>query len=75
MIRKTLEKMRRIFNEDYSNTITAMSNLAVTLRNQGQLKEVARMKKEVLEKRRRILSEDHPDTISALMNLTITLAD
>ena len=43
--------------------IAAMSNLTSTLRDLGQLDEVAKMK-EVLEKRRRILSEEHADTMN-----------
>ncbi|PVH92847.1 hypothetical protein DM02DRAFT_542782, partial [Periconia macrospinosa] len=55
-----LEKRRRILGEEHLDTITAMNNLALTLGDQGQLDEAAKMFEEVLEKRRRILGEDRP---------------
>jgi hypothetical protein len=55
---------------EHLDTITAINNLASTLRDQGQLNEAAKIRKDVLKKRRRILGEEHPDTISA-MNITL----
>jgi tetratricopeptide (TPR) repeat protein len=69
------ELERNILGEEHPDTISAMSNLANTLGDQGQLDEAAAMKKEVLEKRRRILGEEHPDTISVMNNLASTLGD
>ncbi|KAF2844240.1 hypothetical protein T440DRAFT_473548 [Plenodomus tracheiphilus IPT5] len=66
---------RRLLGVDDPDTITAMSNLAVTLGQQGCLEEAALMQKEVLVKRQLILGEDHPDTISAMNNLAVTLGD
>jgi hypothetical protein len=70
-----LEKRRIILGEDYPDTISAINNLAVTLGDQGQLEEAAKIKREVLEKRRIILGEDYLDTISAINNLIITLGE
>jgi hypothetical protein len=50
-------------------------NLALTLRDRGQLDEAAKMSEEVLEKRRRILSGEHPATILAMSNFALTLED
>ncbi len=44
----------------------AMSNLAITLSDQGRLDEAASMQQEVQEKRRGILGEEHPNTITAI---------
>ncbi|KAH8723880.1 hypothetical protein GQ44DRAFT_596458, partial [Phaeosphaeriaceae sp. PMI808] len=52
-----------------------MNNLAITLGNQGQLDEAAKIFKEVVEKRKRILGKEHPDTTSAMNNLAITLGN
>jgi hypothetical protein len=51
-IRKFLvHKLGELLGEEHPDTISVINNLAVTLRNQGQLDEAARMMKEVLEKR------------------------
>jgi hypothetical protein len=68
-----LQACRGLLGKEHPATISAMSNLASTLGNQGQLDKAARMQKQVLEKRKRILGEEHPDTISAMNNLAITL--
>jgi tetratricopeptide (TPR) repeat protein len=64
-----------ILGEEHPDTISAMSNLAIVLGNQGQLKEAAAIQKEVLAKRNRILGEEHLDTIAAMGNLANTLGD
>jgi tetratricopeptide (TPR) repeat protein len=75
MKKEVLEKRRRILGEEHPDTITAMSNLAITLGEQGQLEEAARIEKEVLENMRRIFGENHLSTISAMKNLAITLGE
>lgn len=57
--------------EGHPSTISAMNNLANTLRDQGQLEGAAAMKKEVLEKRRCILGKEHPKIILATKSLAI----
>jgi hypothetical protein len=48
---EVLEKRRRILGEEHLDTVTAMSNLANTLGDQGKLEEIAAaMLQEVLEK-------------------------
>jgi hypothetical protein len=64
-----LEKRRRILGEKYPDTITAMSNLANTLRDQGQLVEAVEMMQKVVYGRNRILGEKHPKTRLAKANL------
>ncbi|KAH7233835.1 uncharacterized protein BKA55DRAFT_598050 [Fusarium redolens] len=73
--REVFEKRQRILGDEHPDTITAMSNLANTLSDQGKLDEAASMMKEVLEERQRILGDEHPDTISAMNNLALTLSD
>lgn len=45
------ELSRDTFNLEHPNTISAISNLANTLRNQNKLDEAANIKKEVLKKK------------------------
>ena len=42
-----------------------MSNLAATLRAQGDLAGARALQEQVLEARRRVLGEEHPDTSPA----------
>jgi hypothetical protein len=75
MKKEVVENMRRILGDEHPDTITAMNNLAMTLRDLGQLDEAATIKKEVVENMRRILGDEHPDTITAMNNLAMTLRD
>jgi tetratricopeptide (TPR) repeat protein len=70
-----VDKSGELLGEEHSDTLSAMSNLAITLGDQGQWDEAAKMRKEVLEKMRRILGEEHLDTITAMNNLAATLRD
>jgi tetratricopeptide (TPR) repeat protein len=73
--KEVLEKRQRILGDEHPSTITAISNLAITLSDQGKLDKAASMKREVLEKRQRILGDEHPSTITAMSNLANTLSD
>jgi hypothetical protein len=45
MKRYVLEKRQRILGDEHPHTITAINNLATSLRDQGKLEEVAAMKR------------------------------
>ncbi|KAB8338698.1 hypothetical protein FH972_021643 [Carpinus fangiana] len=51
---------------EHPDTISAMSNLAVTLSDQGKTEEAASMQQQVLEMRQRILGPERPNPISAM---------
>ena len=73
MQNEVLEKFRRILGDDHLNTLATMDDLAITLRDQGQLVEAARMQKDVLEKYKRALGDNHPWTATAMENLASML--
>jgi hypothetical protein len=75
MRKEVLEMRTRVLGEEHPNTISAMNNLAITLRKLHQLGEAVKMEKEVLEKRRRILGKQNPDTTSEMANLIPTHGD
>jgi len=54
----------RAFGEEHPDTLTSMSNLALTLGNQGDLNGARALQEQVLEARRRVLGEEHPDTLT-----------
>ena len=55
--------------EEHSHTLTAMNNLAATLKGLGDLVATRKLQEQVLETRRRLLGEEHPDTLTAKKNL------
>ena len=70
---KILESNSRCLGEDHPRTRVSMSNLALTLCEQGNLPRAMELQEKVLESRCRILGEDHPDTIGAMSSLANTL--
>jgi TIR domain/Tetratricopeptide repeat len=62
-----------IFSGSHPVTLSAMGNLAVTLKALGEAREARRLEEEVLEGRREVLGARHPDTLSAMGNLAVTL--
>ena len=54
-------------------TLTAMNNLALTLRAQGDLAGARGLQDQVLTLSRRLLGPEHPDTRTAMNNLAETL--
>jgi tetratricopeptide (TPR) repeat protein len=55
-------------------TLTAMNNLALTLRAQGDLAGARALQERALAVRRRVLGDEHPDTLTAMNNLAGTLS-
>ena len=64
---------RRVLGEEHPDTLTSMSNLAETLRAQGDLPRARGLQESVLAVRRRVLGEEHPDTLTSMNNLAGTL--
>ncbi|KAH7117464.1 hypothetical protein EDB81DRAFT_733687, partial [Dactylonectria macrodidyma] len=73
--REVLKDRIRTLGNEHPDTIKAMSNLANTLADQGQLHEATSMQREVLQKSQQSLGTEHPDTISVMSNLACTLLD
>jgi len=63
----------RILGSEHPSTIISMSNLAMTLQDQGDFEGARKFQEQVLEKVRRILGEEHLDTITSMGNLASTL--
>jgi hypothetical protein len=77
--RRTEEKVLALAREklgpEHPATLTAMGNLALTLKAQGDLGAARQYFEEVLGVRRRVLGAEHPDTSIAAWNLYRTLQD
>jgi hypothetical protein len=57
---------RRILGDEHLDTLAAVSNLAATLREGGQLATARILFERVLAGRRKILGHAHPDTLATL---------
>ena len=69
----TLARRRRDLGEDHPDTLTAASNLAVSLRAAGEYQAARELGEDTLARRRRVLGEDHPDTLASADGLAISL--
>ena len=71
--RRLFERALAINREDLGdadpNTLTSMSNLAGTLRDQGDLPAARALLEQVLPARRRVRGDMHPETLSTMHNL------
>jgi tetratricopeptide (TPR) repeat protein len=65
-------KVREVGNGDFERLL-AMNDLAITLQNQGNLKEATRMYTEVLKKAKQMYGGEHLNTLSAMTKLAIAL--
>jgi len=66
----TEEEVQRVFVQE---ALTSMSNLAVTLWNQGDPSGARTLEDQVLGVRRRLLGDEHPDTLASMNNLAAIL--
>ena len=74
MQKEVLEKSRRVLGEERPDTILAMSNLANTLGDLGQLDEAITLLEVAVQKMKRIHGEEHPHTKIAIGNWTRLVA-
>jgi hypothetical protein len=60
-------------SEDHPDTPAAASNLAVSLRADGEYQAARELDEDTLARRRRVLGEDHPDTLASADGLAVSL--
>jgi tetratricopeptide (TPR) repeat protein len=66
---------KELLGEEHPDTLTSMTNLASTYREQGRWKEAEELQVSVMEARKRVLGEEHPDTLTSMANLASTYRD
>ncbi|EIM79544.1 uncharacterized protein STEHIDRAFT_163582 [Stereum hirsutum FP-91666 SS1] len=69
---KEMDITKRTLGEEHPNTLTSMSNLALTYSKQYRWTEAERLQVSVLETRKRVLSEEHPNTLTSMSDLAST---
>ncbi|KAF8533447.1 hypothetical protein BDD12DRAFT_898983 [Trichophaea hybrida] len=69
---QALDVTQQIFGQEHPDTLTSMSNLASTYRDQGRYKEAEELEVQTMEARKRVLCQEHPDTLTSMSNLAST---
>jgi hypothetical protein len=59
--------------KDHPDTLASMSNLALSLYQQGKYAEAEVMNRQALQLRETVLGKDHPDTLASIHSLAISL--
>ena len=67
-----VELCRCAYGAEDPETLTALSNLAVTYGNLGRHEDALKMQEQVYALRRHVLGEEHPDTLGIMNNLAYT---
>jgi hypothetical protein len=70
---RQLEARKRLLGDEHPDTLGSMSNLAITLKGQGDLPGARRLQEAVLGARKRLQGDEHPDTLTSMNNLAGTL--
>jgi Tetratricopeptide repeat len=70
---QVLQANARLLGQEHPYTVTAMNNLAQTLKGQGDLAEAHELEEQVLQASVRLLGPEHPSTLTAMLNLAGTL--
>ena len=73
ILQDQLDVRRRVLGEEHPDTLTAMANLASSLRALGDAQAARKLEEQTLEVSRRVLGEEHPDTLTAMANLASSL--
>ncbi|KAH8595497.1 hypothetical protein B0O99DRAFT_544164 [Bisporella sp. PMI_857] len=73
---EVMERHRRVLGAEHPSTLTSMSHLASTYRNQGRdqgrWKEAEELEVQVMETSKRILGAEHPSTLTNMGHLAST---
>jgi hypothetical protein len=68
-----LDRYRHVLGDEHPHTLSALTDLALTLRLRGEVDESRRLDRKALEGLRARLGNDHPSTIIAGMSLASDL--
>ncbi|KAL7906195.1 hypothetical protein GGI35DRAFT_117899 [Trichoderma velutinum] len=71
--KQVMESRKAKLGADHPDTLTSMTNLALTLSNQGRWKEAETLDVQVTETRKVKLGPDHSSTLTSINNLASTL--
>ena len=64
-----VEIRRRVLGVRDAETLASMSNLAITLADEGHIQDAEKLDRETLDSRLRVLGPEHAETLSSMSNL------
>ena len=70
-----VEKMKHVLEEDDSDLLRSITNLAFIYKYQGKWKEAEALEMVVIQKRKYLLGEQHSDTPASMANLATTYSN
>jgi tetratricopeptide (TPR) repeat protein len=73
MLRRALKGTEKVLGVDHPETLTALTNLALMLRDQGKYEEAEEMNRRALKGEERVLGVEHPYTLNTVANLASLL--
>ncbi|KIM95406.1 hypothetical protein OIDMADRAFT_206491 [Oidiodendron maius Zn] len=73
MYRQALQLRETVLGKEHPDTLTSMSNLAVSLHWQGKYAVAEDIHRQTLHLREAVLEKDHPDTLTSMSNLALSL--
>ena len=75
MQREVVLAMEQVVGATHPSILTVRSNLAVTLRQRGDLKGAVEQQTAVVQARTQILGDSHPDTLTSKENLAQAITE
>ncbi|KAA6412978.1 MAG: hypothetical protein FRX48_02721 [Lasallia pustulata] len=70
--KSAVEMETRLLGTEHPDTLTSMSNLALTYSHRGLWKEAEKLGVQVVEISKRVLGAEHPDTLTSMSILALT---
>ena len=61
---QVIETRKTVLGQEHPDTLTSMSNLALTYQSQGRWKEAEELEVQVMQTSLTVLGEEHPDTLA-----------
>jgi Cdc6-like AAA superfamily ATPase len=70
---QVMQTTKRVLGDEHPDTLTSISNLALTYKSQGRWKEAEELQVQVMQTRKRVLGDEHPNTLITMHNLAFSL--
>jgi len=64
-----MDLRKRVLGQEHPDTLSSMTNLASTYRNQGRWNEAEQLQNQVMDLRMRVLGQEHLHTLTSINNI------
>jgi hypothetical protein len=69
---QVMQMRKRVLGDEHPDTLTSISNLALTYKSQGRWKEAEELQVQEMQITKRVLGDEHPSTLTSMSNLALT---